>query len=125
MLLLRNRDVVGNGELATVCQSIQFVFKEIICIGITSITVFILDVDNSKAQIEKNPQYCSKTEKKCHQNGVSAKQGLVLDLCCESSQRPGCCCRKDAFFNFLPEFSANSGLFMLLENPSSEYRHPP
>lgn len=53
MLLLRNRDVVGNGELATVCQSIQFVFKEIICIGITSITVFILDVDNSKAQIEK------------------------------------------------------------------------
>ena len=53
MLLLRNRDVVGNGELATVCQSIQFVFKEIICIGITSITVSILDVDNSKAQIEK------------------------------------------------------------------------
>jgi hypothetical protein len=53
MLLLRNRDVVGNGELATVCQSIQFVFKEIICIGITSITVFLLDVDNSKAQIEK------------------------------------------------------------------------
>ena len=53
MLLLRNRDAVGNGELATVCQSIQFVFKEIICIGITSITVSILDVDNSKAQIEK------------------------------------------------------------------------
>ncbi len=53
MLLLRNRDVVGNGELATVCQRIQFVFKEIICIGITSITVSILDVDNSKAQIEK------------------------------------------------------------------------
>ena len=53
MLLLRNRDVVGNGELATVCQSIQFVFKEIICIGITFITVSILDVDNSKAQIEK------------------------------------------------------------------------
>ena len=40
-------------------------------------------------------------------------------------KRPGCCCRKDAFFNFFPEFSANSGLFMLLENPSSEYRHPP
>jgi len=53
MLLLRNRDVVGNGELATVCQSIQFVFKEIICIGITPIMVSILDVDNSKAQIEK------------------------------------------------------------------------
>jgi hypothetical protein len=30
-----------------------FNFKEIICIGITSITVSILDVDNSKAQIEK------------------------------------------------------------------------
>lgn len=100
MLLLRNRDVVGNGELATVCQRIQFVFKEIICIGITSITVFILDVDNSKAQIEKNPQYCSKTEKKCHQNGVSAKQGLVLDLCCESSQTSGVLLQEGCFLQF-------------------------
>ncbi|RHV53459.1 hypothetical protein DXB44_06740 [Faecalibacterium sp. OM04-11BH] len=86
--------------MATVCQSIQFVFKEIICIGITSITVSILDVDNSKAQIEKNPQYCSKTEKKCHQNGVSAKQGLVLDLCCESSQTSGVLLPEGCFLQF-------------------------
>lgn len=125
MLLLRNRDVVGNGELATVCQSIQFVFKEIICIGITSITVSILDVDNSKAQIEKIHNIVARRRKKCHQNGVSAKQGLVLDLCCESSQTSGVLLPEGCFLQFFPEFSANSGLFMLLENPSSEYRHPP
>ena len=77
MLLLRNRDVVGNGELATVCQSIQFVFKEIICIGITSITVSILDVDNSKAQIEKIHNIVARRRKNVTKTvtALSPKQG--------------------------------------------------